>query len=188
MSSKQIGPHVGRHICYTPLFWGGGGVGGSGSTGASIKRGSLEGASSVETVCVSTYATRGSEAPKVEMVKGYNALNVESTTGEQTVHLSAGTKYPVVFPGSWCLRWLVSSPRSGCRVVLQDPVRASGYKVLLGGCRKKMQVGAAGSLGSAVTSKMMHHIFWSSRRKLNLNPKFVNNPSSLELLELGGSC
>ncbi|KAJ8955704.1 hypothetical protein NQ318_008576 [Aromia moschata] len=37
-------------------------------------------------------------------------------------------------------------------------------------------------------SKMMHHIFWPSRRKLNLNPKFVNNPSSLELLELGGSC
>ncbi|KAJ8937034.1 hypothetical protein NQ318_010786, partial [Aromia moschata] len=37
-------------------------------------------------------------------------------------------------------------------------------------------------------SKMKHHIFWPSRRKLNLNPKFVNNPSSLELLELGGSC
>ncbi|KAJ8952084.1 hypothetical protein NQ318_011002 [Aromia moschata] len=37
-------------------------------------------------------------------------------------------------------------------------------------------------------SKMMHHIFWPSRRKLNLNPKFENNPSSLELLELGGSC
>ncbi|KAJ8944178.1 hypothetical protein NQ318_016158 [Aromia moschata] len=37
-------------------------------------------------------------------------------------------------------------------------------------------------------SKIMHHIFWPSRRKLNLNPKFVNNPSSLELPELGGSC
>ncbi|KAJ8937946.1 hypothetical protein NQ318_013202 [Aromia moschata] len=103
------------------------------------------------------------------MVKGYNALNVESTTGEQTVHLSASTKYPVVFPGSWCLRWLVSEELS-----TEIPV-------------KKPSSALRDANPCSDKSKMMHHIFWPSRKKLNLNPKFVNNPSSLELLELGGS-